>query len=87
MTRHTNPLQEKTEFTFSGFSFFIRKMREVGAMASRVPPSSVIQLHLRHITPSLRVKLAPIHPTVLTDMCSLEGPAGYPEMYKTMAWS
>lgn len=44
-------------------------------MISRVPSSSMIQLHLTHFTPSLSVKLVPIHPTMLTDVCSLEGPA------------
>lgn len=46
------------KFTFSGFSIFIRKMREVDEMISRVPPSSVL---LTHSTPSLSVKLVHIH--------------------------
>lgn len=42
-------------------------------MTSRAPPSPVIQLHLTYSTPSLSAKLVPMHPTLLTDVCSLEG--------------
>lgn len=43
-------------------------------MVSRVPSSSMTQAHLTHITPLLSVKLVSLDPTMLTGVCSWEGP-------------